>query len=350
MNDIVQPLSERDRGIARRIWDNERVWLLSALLLGLIALVDPAQGAESLAFLSRALLNTAPYLLLSIGLAAYASATGADSLIARAFTGAPVLMIALAAAVGAVSPFCSCGVIPLIAALLTMGVPLSAVMAFWLASPVMDPSMFALTSGILGLEFASAKAIAALGLGLFGGYATLLLSRTNAFSTPLRDGVGAGGCCAAPTCKTERPVWAFWREQDRRAQFARSAVDTSLFLFKWLTLAFLLESIMVAYVPAEWVVRAVGGEGLGSIALATLVGVPAYLNGYAALPLVSGLIDQGMTPGAGMAFLVAGGVTSLPAALAVWALARPHVFALYLGLALTGSFAAGVLFQATTGA
>ena len=76
-----------------------------------------------------------------------------------------------------------------------------------------------------------------------------------------------------------------------------------------------------------------------------MVGVPAYLNGYAALPLVGGLIGQGMAPGAGLSFLVAGGVTSLPAAIAVWALVKRPVFALYIGIALTGSFASGLLFQ-----
>lgn len=74
-------------------------------------------------------------------------------------------------------------------------------------------------------------------------------------------------------------------------------------------------------------------------------GFPAYLNGYAALPLVGGLIEQGMAPGVGLAFLVAGGVSSIPAAVAVWALARPPVFGLYLGFAFAGAFAAGALFS-----
>ena len=39
---------------------------------------------------------------------------------------------------GALAPFCSCEVIPFISALLAVGAPLSAVMAFWLASPLMD--------------------------------------------------------------------------------------------------------------------------------------------------------------------------------------------------------------------
>lgn len=105
-------------------------------------------------------------------------------------------------------------------------------------------------------------------------------------------------------------------------------LSTTLFLLKWLTLAFLLESLMLAYVPADWIASALGGTGVVPIVTATLVGVPAYLNGYAALPLVSGMVEQGMTPGAGLAFLVAGGVTSLPAAIAVFALVKRPTFIL----------------------
>ena len=350
MTEAVLRFSNRGFELTRHVWSNERVWLATVLILLAVALANPAQGGQSLSFTLRALLQTAPYLLASIGLAAYAGATGADALIARAFTGAPILMIALAAAFGGLSPFCSCGVIPLIAALLAMGVPLSAVMAFWLASPVIDPSMFALTVGVLGTEFALAKTLAAIGLGLFGGYVTLVLTRSGAFADPLREGVGNGGCGASSVRDSKPPVWAFWHDEARREKFVREGARTTLFLVKWLTLAFVLESLMIAFVPAEWVATAVGGEGFVPVLIATLVGVPAYLNGYAALPLVSGLVEQGMAPGAGLAFLVAGGVTSLPAAIAVWALARPPVFALYVALALVGSLASGLLFQAWAGA
>ena len=137
------------------------------------------------------------------------------------------------------------------------------------------------------------------------------------------------------------PVWRFWADPGRRETFRRTGLDTIGFLGKWLALAFLLESLMLAYVPAELVASTLGGGWL-SVVAATFVGVPAYLNGYAALPLVGGLIEQGMAPGAGMAFLLAGGVTSIPAAIAVYALARPPVFAAYLGFALVGSLGLGL--------
>jgi len=323
----------------------QRVWLASALILAVLAIVQPAQASESLRFALTALAGTAPYLLLSIGIAAWAGATGADNLIARAFTGSPLLMIGLAALAGGVSPFCSCGVIPLIAALLAMGVPLSAVMAFWLASPVMDPSMFVLTAGVLDLEFAVAKTLAAVGLGIFGGVVVHLLTRGGALTDPLRDGIGNGGCGGASVRAPKPVVWRFWTDSDRLVKFGREAWKTSLFLAQWLLLAFVLESLMLAWIPAETITSLLGGTGISPIAIATVVGVPAYLNGYAALPLVGGLIEQGMAPGAGLAFLVAGGVTSLPAAVAVWALVKPRVFGLYVALSLTGAFAVGLLFQ-----
>lgn len=331
-----------------RLWTKEKVWLLSAGLLIMLLIFAPTFGLATVSFVAQNLLNVAPFLALSVGIAAYAGSTGADGLIARAFTGTPAIMILIAAVVGGLSPFCSCGVIPLIAALLAMGVPLSAVMAFWLASPVMDPSMFVLTTGVLGIEFAVAKTIAALGLGVFGGFVVHFIARAGGLVDPLRDGVGNGGCGGAKVRTVQPVVWKFWRDDARVAKFWREGIKTTLFLAKWLTLAFILESLMLAWLPADLVVRSLGGTGLVPIGIATLVGIPAYLNGYAALPLIGGLMEQGMAPGAGLAFLVAGGVSSLPAAIAVWALVKRQVFLLYIGLALAGSFTSGILFQLWT--
>ena len=152
-------------------------WVLMALAFVMLVVTDPAQAPESVVFVGKALLEIAPFLGLAIGLAAYAKASGADGLIANVFSGRLGVMIFFAALFGGLSPFCSCGVIPLIAALLAMGVPLPAVMAFWLSSPVMDPSMFVLTAATLGMPFAIAKAAAAVGIGLMGGYVTWAMVR-----------------------------------------------------------------------------------------------------------------------------------------------------------------------------
>jgi uncharacterized protein len=334
----------RTRPILGQLGRLDPVLLVAGAILLAIFLAAPDQGRASVAFTLDSLWGIAPYLVASIALAAGAKAAGADGLIANAFTGRPFVMILLAAGFGALSPFCSCGVIPLIAALLAMGVPLGPVMAFWLASPVIDPSMFVLTAGMLGLEFAVAKTIAAIAIGLAGGFAIQALTARGYMGAPLREGLGDGGCAGA-SVRAPKPVrWRFWEDAGRRGRFWNDAGANTLFLGKWLALAFVLESLMVAYLPESLIIRTVGGEGWASVATATLVGIPAYLNGYAALPLVSGLIEQGMAPGAGLAFLVAGGITSIPAAMAVFAVARRPVFVAYVGFAVIGSLTAGLAY------
>jgi uncharacterized membrane protein YraQ (UPF0718 family) len=108
------------------------------------------------------------------------------------------------------------------------------------------------------------------------------------------------------------------------------------------------ESPMLAWMPAQTFASWLSGQSLWAVPTAALIGVPAYLNGTAAVPLAGALMKQGLDPAVVMTFLVAGGITSVPAAHAVRALVRPEVFALHLTLALAGSIAAGWLL-ATSG-
>ena len=220
-------------------------------------------------------------------------------------------------------------------------------MAFWLSSPLMDPAMFLITSGELGLAFALAKTASAVGLGLFGGFTVKAFAGSALFADPLKK-APVQSCGCSSSCSTDKPfsgsvVWKFWPEAERRATFRTTAWENILFLGKWLLLAYLIEALMIRYIPADLVAQVLGGGGVKPVVLGAFVGAPAYLNGYAAVPLVAGLLEQGMSPGAAMSFVVAGGVSCIPAAVAVWALVKPRVFGAYLGLAVTGAIIAGVL-------
>lgn len=318
-------------------------WLAVLVLLAGIAALDSAQLPRSLQFMAKALLNTAPYILFAVMAVAYLKASGAEALVARAFEGRQVQMVVLASLMGGLSPFCSCEVIPFIAGLLALGTPLAPVMAFWLSSPLMDPPAFIITAGALGWDFAIAKTMTAVAIGLFGGFVMLSLTRGGWFQDSLRERNGAG-CSSCGSPFKGKPNWTFWNETKRRETFGREALANGYFLLKWLSLAYLLESMMIAYIPAESIGRLLGGDGLFPIVLSALIGAPAYLNSYAAPPLVAGLMEQGMSAGAGMAFMVAGGISSIPAMTAVFALVKRPVFAAYILLGFTGSVMSGVVF------
>jgi len=322
----------------------EPVILSFVAIFAVLAVLDHAQIPASLIFMAGSIGWITPFFILSIAVAGYAKASGAEHLIAQVFSGNPVRMISAAAIFGALSPFCSCGVIPIIAGLLGAGVPLAPVMAFWLASPLMDPEMFVISAATLGLHFTLAKTLFAIMVGLLGGFATFLMQRSGHFENAVLSIAGGGGCCAKKKTNPE-VIWKFWRDPGRRHEFFDSLKDNGWFLGKWLTFAFLIESLMVAYIPASFISTWLGQDTWWTLPSAVLVGIPTYLNGFAAVPLMAELIDMGMMPGAAMAFMIAGGVTSIPAAIAVFALVRRTIFAWYIALALFSALLSGGIYQ-----
>ncbi|MBL4727456.1 MAG: permease, partial [Rhizobiaceae bacterium] len=195
--------------------------VMSALIFAALLLLVPVQAGKSMVFTFEALLGILPFIALSVALAAYLKASGADQMVARAFEGSPVKAIAVASIFGALSPFCSCGVIPLVAGLLAAGVPIAPVLAFCIASPIMDPEMFVLTAAGIGLEFTVVKTVAAVCMGLFTGYVTLLIAKTGALDNSLKNiakpSCGTSSC--SPSIKPSKPVWNFWRQGERVKTF-----------------------------------------------------------------------------------------------------------------------------------
>ncbi|MEO1552053.1 MAG: permease, partial [Pseudomonadota bacterium] len=212
MSDISTPLPSR-------LAQLDKVWLVFVAILALVAILTPEDFSMVFGKMISALGQTAIFIAFAIAAVAYMKASGAETLLAKAFTGAPVRMIVLGALAGGLSPFCSCEVIPFIAALLALGAPLAAVMAFWLASPLMDPAMFLITASALGFDFALAKTVAAVGLGLLGGFGTLAFQNTAVFRDPLKAREAKGGCCGAKKPFQGQPVWKFWQEPARRQAF-----------------------------------------------------------------------------------------------------------------------------------
>jgi uncharacterized membrane protein YraQ (UPF0718 family) len=324
----------------------DRVWLAIAMGFVLIGIFAPGQLAASAGFTLSGLWHIAPFLLFSAALAGYLQAARADQVIGRVFGHRLALAIGAAAVFGALSPFCSCGVIPLIAALLAGGVPLAAVMAFWVSSPIMSPSMFVVTAAGLGLGFALVKTASAIAIGLLAGGATLALQRSGFFRNVLRaaaTGQQCGSCKSEASVSGKDSVWPIWREPGRVRVMLSHATTMTFFLAKWLTLAFLLESLMIAFLPPQVFGQWLSGDH--AIVLSALVGVPAYLNGFVAVPVVAGLIENGMAPGAALSFMLAGAMTSIPAAIAVYSLVKKALFGWYLAIALCGAVAAGGLYQ-----
>ncbi len=310
----------------------------------------PGHAWAALVFSLEHLLLILPVILLGLGLSAGIQASGSMALIAAAFQGRPLRMIFLAAFIGALTPVCGVSVLPLVAGLLAGGVPLAPIMAFWLSSPITDPGMLAVTAGTLGPEFAIGKTTAAFAVGLLGGGVTALCLGLGWFRAPAKPSLsahtGAQACGSESSCgaASSELVWRFWRRPERRKVFAQIALSNGRLMLVWLFFAFSAEYALQQLLPPGFVGLFAGSDDWWAVPAAAVVGAPIYLDGYAALPLIRGLIDGGMDQGAAMAFLIAGGITSAWAAIPVFALVRLPVFLFYLVMAVLSAMLSGWAF------
>lgn len=321
-------------------------WVLIAVAIAGTGclLVWPQTLLEMASFVIAALLAVAPVVIPGIVLAAWIMASGAGNHIAGLFEGRLVFSIFLASAIGAITPVCGVTVLPLMAGLLAAGVPLAPVMAFWLSSPITDPAMLATTAATLGIGFAIGKTVAAFGLGLWGGAVTSMFSRREWVRISLRDNqiVGKLSQCNCGSSQSFDPC--IWNDRQRTTVFRQTMAATTRLMLICLIPAFAAEYGLNAVLRPDSLSGYVGKDVWWAIPFAVFVGAPAYLDGYAALPLTRGLVDHGMSAGAAMAFLVSGGVVSIWGAMAIFPVLRLKPFFLYLALALSGSLAAGYVF------
>lgn len=339
MSDIVEP--QKGNGFAR----TAVVFAAAGLLAALIWL--PAELAQTVGFVFASLVEVSPLVIPGIILAAWVSASGAGDRIADAFNGRIFRTVFLASAIGAVTPVCGVTVLPLMAGLLMAGVPLAPVMAFWLSSPVTDPAMLAATAATLGVDFAIGKTLAAFGLGLLGGLATAFAAPRGWVTNALRNNAIVSKC--ASSCSGDGYDLAVWASPERRRRFCGEFVATARLVLICLIPAFAAEHVLNGLLQPESLSAYVGSQVWWAVPFAVFVGAPAYVDGYAALPLTRALVDHGMSQGAAMAFLVSGSVVSIWGALAIFPVLRLKPFFLYLVLALSGSLISGWIFDLFVG-
>jgi uncharacterized protein len=319
------------------------VWAVVAIVTTALAISWPQKAQETLRFVLGSFVDVAPTIAVGLGVSAWVVASGAGAVTARWFEGRPASAIVIASAIGSVTPVCGVTVLPLMTGLLAAGVPLAPIMAFWLSSPVTDPAMFAVTWGILGPAFAIGKMVAAFALGIVAGTGTAALAGTSMVQRPLRASRIAAGGEGGP-CSPDRFSVRIWQEPERMHAFRAELLSMARLIALCLGFAFAAEFLLRDLLPPHLLATYVGEDSIYAIPLAVLVGSPIYLDGYAALPLVRGLLDLGMSPGAAMAFLVSGGAVSIWGVMAVAAVLRPLTIALFVMLAVTGSLAIGYAF------
>jgi len=244
--------------------------------------------------------------------------------------------ILLASMIGVVSPIGSYIIIPMSAALLGIGVPLPVLMALMVSSPLISPNLFVLTAGAMGMEMAILRVMAAFFLGSIAGYATLWLERIQ-FLNPgsvLKENQSFSIENFTDTGR-ERTIGGFLHELYKMARYV------SKFFFLAIVLA---AGIKIAVNPSI-IVRLFDSDNILSVILSTGAGVPFYVCGGAAIPVVQQLADLGMSKGAVLAYFISGPITKISNLVIIHAAFKRIILIEYLVIGMLGAAILGFLYN-----
>lgn len=97
-------------------------------------------------------------------------------------------------------------------------------------------------------------------------------------------------------------------------------------------------------IPSSWVANAVGGNSLGSNLFASVAGAFMYFATLTEVPILQGLIGNGMGKGPALALLLAGPALSLPNMLVIRSVIGTKKTAVYVGLVVVMSTITGLIY------
>jgi len=97
------------------------------------------------------------------------------------------------------------------------------------------------------------------------------------------------------------------------------------------------------FVPDDYLASALGSEHWYSVPLAILVGIPLYSNAAGIIPIVSVLIEKGVSLGTALAFMMSVVALSLPEIIILKKVLKWQLIGIFVGVVALGIIAVGFI-------
>ncbi len=197
---------------------------------------------------------------------------------------------------GAITPFCSCSTIPILAGLLNSKVPFGPAMSFLIASPLMNPLMLFMLWALLGWKVAVIYFVV---LAVFSILTGLVFSKMNLANSYKGVNVKGDGFFANKS----------------GSRFKQALNDAWAFLYPMLPYLFIgvfIGAFIYGFVPETFITKYASGDGVISVFIASVIGIPMYIRPETMLPIAEALVSKGMSLGTVVALIIGGAGASIP--------------------------------------
>ena len=244
----------------------------------------------------------------------------------------------LAAALGVITPFCSCSSIPLFIGFVGAGIPLGVTFAFLISSPLVNeaslylfPAMFGmrvtLLYNVLGIAVAVVGGMLINGLGMEKYIAPEFLNSKR------RKQFGAAQNDAKPAFR--QLIGFFWED---------GMVITKQ-VFPYVVLGVAVGGFIHGFVPSSLVEGTLAAKTWWSIPVATILGAPLYANSVSVIPIMEALVGKGVPLGTALAFMTGIVTISIPEGLILKKVMGWPLLGLFFGITISGIMLMGYLFN-----
>lgn len=243
---------------------------------------------------------------------------------------------AAAAALGVVTPFCSCSAVPLFVGFVSAGVPLGVTFSFLIAAPLVNEVALGLLWALLGWKVALIYLVCGLAVAIVCGMVIGHLRLETWLEPWVRDVRSAPAACISGPGQS-------WNERLHAGQQAVGEILGKVWL--WMVLGIAAGAGIHGYVPAELLAQIMGREAWWSVPAAVVLGVPIYANAAGIVPVVEALLGKGAALGTVLAFMMAVTALSFPEMVILRKVLTLRLLAVFVGIVTCGIVAIGLLFN-----
>jgi uncharacterized protein len=315
---------------------NEHVWDL--LVFDVAGLDETTRLGHAVHFF---LYDTAKILLLIAGLIfaiSMARAAVPPERIRELIVGRHVAVgFLLAAAFGAITPFCSCSSVPLFIGFVAAGLPLGLTLTFLITSPLINQVGVVMLAGMVGWHIAALYVITGMTMAVLAGVLLSRLDLERWIDPFVREVTIPAGPAA------ERPTLA------DRVDAARGETREILrAVWPYVIVGIALGAGIHGWVPADFFQSTGIADSAWSVPVATLAGIPLYANVAGVVPLVEAVYVKGLGLGTAMAFMMSIVALSLPALILLKRVMRLPLLVIFTAVVSTGIVGIGFLFDLIT--
>lgn len=272
----------------------------------------------------------------------------------------------LAAALGAITPFCSCSTIPMLNGLIRARAGFGPMMVFLFASPLLNPIIVALLVATFGLTLTAIYVLAAFAVSVSAGWLMHALGFERYVRRPETQETTAcntakGQCSAAPTasscesssCGTDGALSAppngccdgqTSAPAGKKGKYSglwREAWSDFVDVLPYLLIGIAIGSVIYGFMPTGLLEQYAGPDNPLAIPIAAVIGVPLYIRAEAVIPMAAALMAKGVGAGTVLALIIGSAGASLTELILLRSLFKTKLLAAFVAVIFAMAMVAG---------